>query len=217
MGKFIDLTGKKFGRLLAIERLKNNNKNNAVWLCKCDCGITKPVVGYLLTSGQSTSCGCYQRSGLHKTHGQSHTHLHNTWTNMKTRCYNSNRQQYKDYGGRGIAMCNEWKDNFEAFWEWSLSNGYNSNLSLDRINNDGNYEPGNCRWATRETQARNTRMLRSTNTSGANGVSWDKNKKKWIAYIRANGKHKHLGTFTTIEQAIGARQTAELEYWEKPL
>lgn len=161
MSKLIDLTNKKFGRLTVISRYGSTNNKMATWLCKCDCGNEKVVSTCHLNSGATTSCGCYQKeraSLANKTHNNSKTRLYNEWQHMKKRCYWENYKYYHLYGGRGISVCNEWKDSFENFKKWALNNGYSDDLTLDRINNDKNYEPSNCRWATKYTQSNNRKF-----------------------------------------------------------
>ncbi len=156
------MIGQRFGRLTVIaEGERPNGKGVKHWICQCDCGnITRPVSGSSLRLGRTKSCGCIHREGLARrntTHGKYHTRLHGIWNGMKQRCNNPNNHKYKDYGGRGISVCVEWEDDFGAFYEWSMSNGYAEGLSVDRIDNDGNYCPGNCRWATATEQRHNRR------------------------------------------------------------
>ena len=154
-GRIKDLTGKRFGRwsVLAFAGVDKNGK--ATWLCRCDCGTEKLVVGGNLRSGISTSCGCYEKELITK-HGHYNTRLYQIWQDMKQRCCNPKNNYYKNYGGRGISVCNEWLDNFIPFMEWAYANGYQENLTIDRINVNGDYEPSNCRWTTVKEQNRNT-------------------------------------------------------------
>lgn len=128
--------------------------------CVCDCGATKTISSSNLRYGTSRSCGCLARelnSQRSKTHGMSDTRLFNIWSGMRTRCYNKSDYHYKWYGARGITICDDWKNDFQAFYDWSMQNGYKEDLSIDRIDNDGNYCPGNCRWITHHEQSYNTR------------------------------------------------------------
>lgn len=158
MGVKVELArGQRFGRWTVLEEA--GRKHGAVmWKCQCDCGTIKDVSSGHLRNGRSVSCGCYNREVI-TTHGKSHTKLHRTWTSMKLRCTNPNAQEADRYINRGIKVCDEWLNSYETFEEWALANGYRDGLSLDRIDNDGNYEPSNCRWATAKEQCRN----RSTN------------------------------------------------------
>ena len=162
-----ELIGKKFGKLTVIELDHKEpyylNGKIQHWKyyyrCICDCGKETIVNGSDIQSRHTQSCGCLQRvktSKTNKTHGLSHTRIHNIWQGIKQRCLNPNRKIYKNYGGRGIQICNEWKTNFMSFYNWAMANGYNDTLSIDRINNDGDYEPSNCRWITQKEQNRNT-------------------------------------------------------------
>lgn len=149
-----DLTGQRFGRWAVIERAPNKGKVT-MWHCKCDCGNEKDVCAAKLKNGESRSCGCLQKEIVSMRDGNHHlssTRLHRIWGGMKTRCYNSNYPQYKDYGGRGITVCAEWSNSFTAFYNWAMSNGYQDGLTLDRIDNDKGYSPDNCRWATQKFQ-----------------------------------------------------------------
>lgn len=155
MGKFKDISGQKFGRLTALYRLRNT-KRKTYWLCVCDCGNFKEVRYDMLQNGHTRSCNClYKKSNA--IHGMYNTRLYNTWKNIKSRCYYNKNISYKNYGMRGIKVCNEWKDNFQAFYELSMNNGYKENLEIDRIDVNGSYEPDNCRWITHKEQQRNRR------------------------------------------------------------
>lgn len=158
MSKFKDITGQKFGRLTALYRLHNYPKQGAWWLCVCDCGNFAEVSGCDLRRKNLSrkSCGCLLKTA-NKKHGLRRSRLYTTWTNMKQRCYNSNHEAYPNYGGRGIAVCSEWKDDFQAFYDWAINNGYADTLTIDRIDVNGNYEPNNCRFTTYKQQDRNKR------------------------------------------------------------
>lgn len=157
-----DLTGLKFNKLTVLEKAGFKNKNTQ-WLCKCECGNTAIVGRGNLLSGKTKSCGCLRhREAVNKTHGKSKTRLYYVWRNMLNRCYDAKVRDYPHYGGRGIAVCDEWKNDFQMFYEWAVANGYDETAkrgenTLDRINTDGNYEPSNCRWVSEKVQANNKR------------------------------------------------------------
>lgn len=157
MGAKLDLQGRRFGKLLVLEE-DGKYGTNIMWRCKCDCGNEVRVRAASLMSGNSTSCGCGRIEAI-TSHGMTDTQLFNAWRAMKRRCQANNKQCYKDYRGRGITVCEEWEHDFNAFKEWSLSNGYENKpkISLDRIDNDKGYSPDNCRWTTPKVQSRNRR------------------------------------------------------------
>ena len=155
--KIKDISGQRFGRLIALYRLNNYHKKRAWWLCVCDCGNLVEISGITLRNNHTKSCGCLNHEPTNKKHGKCYTRLYKLYKAIIKRCYNSNIKQFKDYGGRGIEVCDEWRNDFMTFYEWAINNGYQDNLTIDRINVNGNYEPCNCRWATPKQQSNNKR------------------------------------------------------------
>jgi hypothetical protein len=154
-----DLTGKRFGRLV-VQSIAPKTSRQTRWVCKCDCGNIVIVFGSNLTHGLTKSCKCLHKqvtSKINSSHGMTNTRLFHIWTGIIQRCTNKNSPSYKNYGGRGISVCNEWHNSFLVFCNWAVSNGYSDDLTIDRINNDGNYESSNCRWATGIEQGGNRR------------------------------------------------------------
>lgn len=156
MGRFMDLTGERFGRLTVLYSV-DTTRNATLWHCRCDCGVEKNVTAGKLRSGNTRSCGCLRRELLtesNRKHDMSHTRLYDIWQNMKRRCDDAKNPKYKNYGARGIKVCDEWYDS-KVFFEWALANGYRDDLTIDRIDVNQGYSPQNCRWADKATQSLN--------------------------------------------------------------
>ena len=160
--KRIDLTSQRFGRLVVAEKSHTDSNKKVVWKCVCECGNIAFVRTHDLITGHTQSCGCFQRemtSKASKRHGMRHTKIYHTWLDMKDRCFNERNKRFFDWGGRGITVCDEWKNSFQAFYDHvsQLPHFGEEGYSIDRINNDENYEPGNVRWATVKEQNNNKR------------------------------------------------------------
>lgn len=190
----VDLTGKRFGNLVVVEKVKTGYSKYK-WRCACDCGNEHLVKTYHLTNGDVLSCGCKH---FKYGHGQSNTRLYHIWCTMKARCNRKSSAKYNRYGGRGIRLCAEWQS-FENFYLWATANGYEHTLSIDRIDNDGDYCPENCRWATVKQQANNTsRTKRITAFGQTHSVSeWSE-----ITGIDAKLIYKRLHNGWSEESAL---------------
>lgn len=151
-----DLVGKRYGKLTVIERAGSDKYKQALWLCKCECGNTKITNTNRLNAGKTKSCGCTNKGNT--SHGLCGTRIHAIHRDMLARCNNPHKTRYERYGGRGIKVCDEWKgkEGLTHFYHWSIENGYTDNLTIDRIDKDGNYEPSNCRWVGYKAQSNNT-------------------------------------------------------------
>ena len=217
MGQFIDLTGQKFGRLTVLERVNIKAHKYASWLCKCSCGKVKVVRSCHLRSGVIVSCGCYQKEiarAVNSTHKASRTRLYTEWNHMKIRCYCKSYHAYNLYGGRGISVCEEWKNSFLAFKEWALNNGYSDDLTLDRIDNNKGYEPSNCRWATRYTQSNNRSIVHIVEYHGEKGVFEGMCRKLNVSQGTIRSRMKKGITF---EEAIDMYKKTAPYYKAKPV
>lgn len=201
--ELVDLNGQRFGKLIVLFRAPDKNKQ-VMWDCVCDCGNTSIVRGTHLRKGLTVSCGCY-RIEANKTHGQSDTRLYKVWSQMVQRC-----SKHKDYAGRGITVCDRWRESFENFLE--DMGQPEEGLTLDRIDTNGDYCPENCRWVNMSIQGFNQRK-RLTNTSGKSGVSWNKRNLNWRARITVMYKEIHLGYFDSFEEAVEVREKAEIKYF----
>ena len=167
--RYTDLTGQRFGKLVAEKRYYDAERKITFWRCKCDCGAEAMVRANSLKHGRTKSCGCLRRDSNNTkktTHGLSKTRIYNTWHAMKGRCKLESNANYPRYGGRGISVCKEWNDSFDEFYKWAMANGYQDGLSLDRIDNNGNYCPSNCRWVTRDVQNNNREVSRNITYNG---------------------------------------------------
>lgn len=165
MGNIKNLVGERFGKLVVIEQDGRSKYRNVIWKCQCDCGNVKSILSGHLLSGSTKSCGCYMEESkvIRGTrHGMSETALYNVWRGMRSRCYLKTCKSYKDYGARGIEVYLEWKEDFQAFYNYvsNLPHFGEAGYSLDRIDNDGNYEPGNVKWSTSKEQANNRRTAK---------------------------------------------------------
>ena len=174
--KTIDILNKRFGKLVAIKRATNMSGKTA-WECECDCGNITYVTTSNLTCNRIHSCGCLRVEQLLErstTHNQRHTHLYEVWKGLRQRCNNPKHASYHNYGGRGIKVCEEWDKSFQEFYDWAYANGYSTEnqkdeklkLTIDRIDNNGDYCPENCRWVDRKIQAINTRVAKTITLNG---------------------------------------------------
>lgn len=224
----MDIIGDKYGRLTVLEEVEpywnpSRTYKTRKFLCKCECGNKLEIVMSSLRSGKTKSCGCYNRDTTIKRnikmskYGKYSKNKHfSRWKGMNERCYYPKHKDYHSYGGRGITVCEEWREHPKEFIEWvENESNYKKGLSLDRINNDGNYEPSNCNFSTAVEQALN-RNIMSSNTSGYSGVTKHTNN-RWRARINVNKKRISLGVYATKEEAINARKEAETKYFGKIL
>ena len=208
-----NLIGKKFGYLTVI-RFNGKHARGNSWLCRCDCGKEVSLSESHLLGTKSRnpnkSCGCKQKKRNGAT--REYPKIYSAWYNMIKRCYNPKSDNYERYGGKGVTVCEEWRNSFEAFLKWTLEeSNYAENLTLDRIDNPEPYGPDNCRWADYYIQEQN-KGIRVDNSLGITGI--DKRPYSYRAAIQRNGKRKYLGCFKTLEEAKQVRKEAERKYEE---
>jgi hypothetical protein len=183
MGKFKDITGQRFDRWLVLSRAGSIGRY-AAFLCRCDCGTERIIRGHHLSTGASKSCGCLAVEERSKTmkksnerrwqnHKKHHPRLYRIWTDIRRRCLKESRPEYKNYGAKGIKMCPDWDGDFITFYKWAINNGYSDNLTIDRINPFGDYEPNNCRWITNQEQQRNRKYHVIITVDGVSKKAWE--------------------------------------------
>lgn len=214
---FKDLTGKKFYYLLVLNKTRKDKNGHWYWRCKCDCGNIKEILGSHLMQGNVKSCGCYNSKRASKF-CKDKTIIPNKrimyiWQSMKQRCYNQKSISYKNYGAKGIKICDEWKNNPKLFYNWAIENGYRDDLTIDRIDSNKDYCPKNCRWVDWKTQMRNTnRNVIITYKGETNCVKYfiDKyNLNKFAIYSRLREK---WNVKDAIEKPVKERRKNEFKF-----
>jgi hypothetical protein len=207
MGKFEDLTGQRFGRLVVIEKAEDHISPSGYkfsqWLCLCDCGGEKTILASSLKRGNTCSCGCLHKEAWHSViakHEKCDSRLYRIWKGIKVRCNNKNSRAYKNYGLRGVAICNQWKEDFQAFYDWSMANGYSDELSIDRIDTNGDYSPENCRWVTGRVQANNKRSSHYLTYNGKTMTMAEWARESGVPYRRLKDRICKLGW--SVEDAL---------------
>ncbi len=205
MKKRIINTGDIFGNFKIIREL-DKNKKHRVFECQCECGNTRDVYLTHLTTGKSTKCkGCASRNSK-TTHGMSKTRIFRTWRSMRDRCSRDKCNSFRSYGGRGIKVCKEWENSFDNFYTWATGSGYSDNLTIERIDVNGDYEPQNCTWIPMNEQAKNTRL---SNKIGVGVYAYKF--EKFTASITRLGIRYYLGIFETKKEAVTAREIKKKE------
>lgn len=212
--KKINMIGQKFGRLTVIEECKERDKHRHIlFKCVCDCGNYVNVLGTELRNGRTKSCGCLQKEKAKEAntkHGKRNTRLYRIYYAMINRCYRINNANYINYGGRGIVVCDEWKHNFEAFYNWAINN-YKEGLTIDRIDHDGNYEPDNCKWITYKEQNNNKRNNIKITYNGKTQTL-----KQWADELRVNystlkSRHRNKWSVKDILFGRSSAKTSKIE------
>lgn len=216
VGEFVGDSGVEF-----VREIEKGNRGRRRIIGKCRCGKEFPILLESLRGKNPTkSCGCLmieKSREVNTVHGFGargrNDRLYQKWSHMKGRCLNKNNPRYNDWGGRGITICDEWKDSFVNFKDWALDNGYSETLQIDRIDNDKGYSPDNCRFVGRSENTRN-RRVKKDNKTGVSGVAYLKDKGKYRVTINhVEGKRKSLGHYFDFFEAVCARKSAEDRYW----
>lgn len=206
----MDIVGMQFNYLKVLEFYGRNKHKKKLYKCYCTrCGNEKIMIGTEVKNGYSKSCGCLNKVSHSKKHGMTGTLIYNKWKGMKQRCYNSNYDFYSAYGGRGIKVCDEWKDDFMQFYK-DMGDVPFEGAELDRINNDDDYKPSNCRWVSHEENSNNRRKY--YNKTGYTGVTYKPHLNKYQAQLYKNKKFIYLGVYETAEEAHLAYKKAKNEY-----
>lgn len=212
MPKFIDLTGRKFGRISVVCRVEDRIKGRPSYRCLCECGNESVVSATALRTGKTISCGCYNKE-RRVSHGLYGTPEYKTLIRMIQRCEYPNNDNYKHYGAKGIKVCLEWRHNPQKFLE-DMGKQPSKHHSIDRIDTNKGYSPDNCKWSTHTEQNRN-RNAQQKSVSGYSGVRFIKKVGKWEANIIVDRRSIYLGRYRDVEDAIQARKEAEQKYWLK--
>ena len=203
MSQAQDLVGMRFGRLTVKENVGRDDSGNTLWRCTCDCGGETVTRSYTLKSGKAQSCGCLRREKIVasvKRHGDSRSRLYQIWRSMRGRCNRKTHKHYYLYGGNGIRVCDEWNNDYVPFMEWAHANGYSDELTLDRIDPNGNYEPSNCRWITMHDQARNKSTNVIVSYHGKTGCLTDMCRELNVNKVTVRSRMRAHGL--TFEEAI---------------
>ena len=219
MGKKVEVSfGDNYSKLTVISEIdpyvKKNGQKDRMVLCLCVCGGVKSVLLRSLRSGNTVSCGCAQKeavSSCMKTHGLSKTRQYQIWENMVARCTNPKSPSYVNYGGKGITLCESWKD-FSSFWK-DMEKSYQDNLTLDRIDVKGGYSKENCRWVDFSVQGYNKDIQKKSSTGCCGVYQYNNKNTPYYAAIWKDGVMNMLGKFTTLDEAILVRKQAEIEFY----
>ena len=192
-----NVNGMKFGKLTVLTETNKRSKSGCIYcMCQCDCGKKVEIIKNSLLNGNTKSCGCLikerlKKDKIHYKHGGTHTKLYNIWWKIIARCYNENDVAYKNYGGRGIKMCEQWKNDYGTFYHWANQNGYKEGLTIDRIDNNKGYEPNNCRWATMKEQSNNRRSNIKVRYNGEECTLMQLSEKTKIKYTKIYWAYKN--------------------------